>query len=603
MKNLILLTAVVLCTSVAAADWREDVAAIHGELDGLIAKEQGLSDVQRLQRFYELSYDLMMLEYPGFATALGDPRGQDRLTDLSQDGVHRRRRASKNGLALLESIDRSALPEAERVNYDLLRDTVQRQVDGLRFPQELLQMTQMSGPQQDLSRLLAVMPNASAAQLQNQIARMEALPAYIDQSIVLLRNGLEAGVTPPKITLRDVPQQIRNQLVDDAAQSPLLAGFAEMPATVDPLQAEALRQQAAEAYRKHVVPAYERLLEFTETEYLPGARESIAARDLPDGEAWYAHNVAVRTTTDFTPQQIHDIGLAEVSRIRGEMEAVIQSTGFEGSFEDFLTFLRTDPRFYHSSAEDLMREYRDIAKRADPELTRLFGVLPRTPYGVIEVPDYAAPSQTTAYYQRGSLKAGRPGYFFANTYALDTRPRWEMEALTLHEAVPGHHLQIAIQQELEDLPWFRQNPSYTAFIEGWGLYSESLGEEMGFYKDPYSKFGQLTYEMWRAIRLVVDTGMHYLGWSRQQAIDFFKENAGKSEHDIVVEIDRYIVWPGQALAYKIGELKIKELRAWATEALGDNFDIRAFHDEVLGKGAVPLSVLEANIRAWVEEQL
>jgi uncharacterized protein (DUF885 family) len=476
-------------------------------------------------------------------------------------------------------------------------------VDGLRFPQELLQMTQMSGPQQDLSRLLAVMPNASAAQLQNQIARMEALPAYIDQSIVLLRNGLEAGVTPPKITLRDVPQQIRNQLVDDAAQSPLLAGFAEMPATVDPLQAEALRQQAAEAYRKHVVPAYERLLEFTETEYLPGARESIAARDLPDGEAWYAHNVAVRTTTDFTPQQIHDIGLAEVSRIRGEMEAVIQSTGFEGSFEDFLTFLRTDPRFYHSSAEDLMREYRDIAKRADPELTRLFGVLPRTPYGVIEVPDYAAPSQTTAYYQRGSLKAGRPGYFFANTYALDTRPRWEMEALTLHEAVPGHHLQIAIQQELEDLPWFRQNPSYTAFIEGWGLYSESLGEEMGFYKDPYSKFGQLTYEMWRAIRLVVDTGMHYLGWSRQQAIDFFKENAGKSEHDIVVEIDRYIVWPGQALAYKIGELKIKELRAWATEALGDNFDIRAFHDEVLGKGAVPLSVLEANIRAWVEEQL
>jgi uncharacterized protein (DUF885 family) len=603
MKYLILLAALVLCTSVAAADWREDVAAIHGELDGLIAKEQGLSDVQRLQRFYELSYDLMMLEYPGFATALGDPRGQDRLTDLSQDGVHRRRRASKNGLALLESIDRSALPEAERVNYDLLRDTVQRQVDGLRFPQELLQMTQMSGPQQDLSRLLAVMPNASAAQLQNQIARMEALPAYIDQSIVLLRNGLEAGVTPPKITLRDVPQQIRNQLVDDAAQSPLLAGFAEMPATVDPLQAEALRQQAAEAYRKHVVPAYERLLEFTETEYLPGARESIAARDLPDGEAWYAHNVAVRTTTDFTPQQIHDIGLAEVSRIRGEMEAVIQSTGFEGSFEDFLTFLRTDPRFYHSSAEDLMREYRDIAKRADPELTRLFGVLPRTPYGVIEVPDYAAPSQTTAYYQRGSLKAGRPGYFFANTYALDTRPRWEMEALTLHEAVPGHHLQIAIQQELEDLPWFRQTPSYTAFIEGWGLYSESLGEEMGFYKDPYSKFGQLTYEMWRAIRLAGDTGMHDLGWSRQQAIDFFKENAGKSEHDIVVEIDRYIVWPGQALAYKIGELKIKELRAWATEALGDNFDIRAFHDEVLGKGAVPLSVLEANIRAWVEEQL
>ena len=308
------------------------------------------------------------------------------------------------------------------------------------------------------------------------------------------------------------------------------------------------------------------------------------------------------TTTAMSAEQIHEIGLAEVKRLRAEMDVVIESTGFEGGFEAFLQFIRTDPRFYHTSADDLMREYRDIAKRADPQLTRLFGTLPRTPYGVIEVPDYAAPSQTTAYYQPGSLEAGRPGYFFANTYALETRPRWEMEALTLHEAVPGHHLQIAIQQELQNLPWFRQTPIYTAYIEGWGLYSESLGEEMGFYRDPYSKFGQLTYEMWRAIRLVVDTGMHQLGWSRQQAIDYFKANAGKSEHDIVVEIDRYIVWPGQALAYKIGELKIKELRAHAEQALGDRFDIRAFHDEVLGKGAVPLNVLEANIKAWVEAQ-
>jgi uncharacterized protein (DUF885 family) len=591
-----------LMPGTGAADWLEDAKALGDEIRGLTANAEGLSDEQRLQRFYTLSYDLAMLEYPEFATALGDPRGQDRLTDLSQDGVQRRRQATRASLALLESIDRSSLPESERVNYELLLDTVQRQVSGLRFPQELLQMNQMGGPQQDLSSLLAMMPGATAAQLRNQIARMEALPAYVDQSIVLMRNGLEAGITPPKITLRDVPQQIRNQLVDDASQSPLLQGFARIPPTVDPLQADALRQRAEEVYRSRVAPAYERLLEFTENEYLPGARESIAARDLPDGEAWYAHNVAVRTTTDLTPKQIHDIGLAEVARIRSEMEAIIASTGFEGSFEEFLAFLRTDPRFYHTKAEDLMSEYRDIAKRADPELTKLFGVLPRTPYGVIEVPDYAAPSQTTAYYQRGSLKAGRPGYFFANTYALDTRPRWEMEALTLHEAVPGHHLQIAIQQELEGLPWFRQNPSYTAFVEGWGLYSESLGEEMGFYRDPYSKFGQLTYEMWRAIRLVVDTGMHQLGWSRQQAIDFFKENAGKSEHDIVVEVDRYIVWPGQALAYKIGELKIKELRAFATEALGEKFDIRGFHDEVLGKGAVPLSVLEANIRAWVDAQ-
>jgi len=585
-----------------AADWLDDVNAIQEEINALRQNAQGLTDLQRLQRYYELSYDLTVLENPDFATWLGDPRGQDRLEDLSKEAVARRRNATRESLALIESIDRSALPEQEQVNYDLLRDTLQRRVEGLQFPQELLQMNQMSGPQQDFADLLSMMPASGAGELENQIARMAALPAYVDQSIALMREGIEAGVTPPKITLRDVPQQVRNQLVDDAMQSPLLRGFADIPDTVDPLQAESLRQRAVALYSEQVVPAYERLLEFTESEYLPAARESIAARDLPNGAAWYQYRVASMTTTDLTPPQIHEIGLSEVKRIRAEMDAIIESTEFEGTFEEFLHFLRTDPQFYHTTAEGLMREYRDIAKRADPELTKLFGILPRTPYGVIEVPKYAAPSQTTADYQPGSLKAGRPGYFFANTYALETRPRWEMEALTVHEAVPGHHLQIAIQQELEDMPWFRQTPLYTAFVEGWGLYSESLGKEMGFYKDPYSKFGQLTYEMWRAIRLVVDTGMHYLGWSRQQAIDYFKANAGKSEHDIIVEIDRYIVWPGQALAYKIGELKIKELRAHAEQTLGERFDIRAFHDEVLGKGAVPLNVLEANVRAWVQRQ-
>jgi len=600
MKHIIIIIAAFLVLPLQLhADWLEDVNAIHAEIQSLTSNEQGLKDEQCLQRYYELSYDLAMLESPGFATYKGDPRGQDRLGDFSAAGVERRQQADRDSLALIKSINRSALSEAEWVNYDLLLDDLERDVKSQRFPSQYLPMNQMGGPQQNAARLLAMMPNDRAEQLENQIARMEVFPKYVDQNIALMRKGLEQGVTPPKITLREVPQQIRNQLVDDASESPLLRGFVDIPATVDPLVAETLRNRAQEVYRQQVVPAYERLLEFTEDEYLPAARESIAARDLPDGEAWYTNNVAMSTTTDLTPQQIHDIGLLEVKRIRADMEVIIESTGFEGSFAEFLEFLRTDPQFFHTTADGLMREYRDIAKRADPELTRLFGILPRTPYGVIEVPDYAAKSTTTAYYQAGSLQAGRPGYYFANTYALDTRPRWEMEALTLHEAVPGHHLQISIQQELEGLPWFRQNPSYTAFVEGWGLYSESLGEEMGFYTDPYSKFGQLTYEMWRAIRLVVDTGMHYLGWSRQQAIDFFKENAGKSEHDIVVEIDRYIVWPGQALAYKIGELKIKELRAYAEEQLGDDFDIRAFHDEVLGRGAVPLSVLDANVRAWV----
>jgi uncharacterized protein (DUF885 family) len=604
MKNIIYVLVMFLCLSAnLQAEWLEEVNAIHAKVRAMTVNPEGLSDEQRLERFYTLSYDWIMLESPGFATYKGDPRGQDRLGDFSAEGIERRRQADRDALAFLDSIDRDALSTAQRDNYDLLRDTLERDVNSQRFPVHYMQMTQMNGPQQDLASLLAMMPNAKPDQLENQIARMEAFPRYIEENIALLTAGMEKGVTPPAITLRDVPQQIRNQLVDDASKSPLLKGFVEVPATVDPLQAESLRKRAEQVYSQQVVPAYEKLLEFTENTYLPGARKTIAARDLPDGEAWYQNNVALMTTTDLTPQQIHEIGLAEVSRIRGEMDTIIESTGFEGSFEEFLYFLRTDPQFYHTSAEDLMREYRDISKRADPELTKLFGILPRTPYGVIEVPEYAAKSTTTAYYQPGSLKAGRPGYYFANTYALDTRPRWEMEALSLHEAVPGHHLQIAIQQELEGLPWFRQTPSYTAFVEGWGLYSESLGEEMGFYKDPYSKFGQLTYEMWRAIRLVVDTGMHYLGWSRQQAIDFFKENAGKTEHDIVVEIDRYIVWPGQALAYKIGELKIKELRAYAEQQLGDQFDIRAFHDEVLGRGAIPLSVLDANIRAWVDDQM
>ncbi|MGH9362417.1 MAG: DUF885 domain-containing protein, partial [Thermoanaerobaculia bacterium] len=380
---------------------------------------------------------------------------------------------------------------------------------------------------------------------------------------------------------------------------PLLEAFKELPESIPAAEQERLRREAAEAYRTRVRPAYEKLHDYLVKTYIPGCREAIGMNALPDGQAWYAFNAKQSTTTDLTPQQIHELGLSEVERIRAEMDKVIAASGFKGSFQEFLAFLRTDPQFFFQKPEDLIAAYRDVAKRADPELIKLFGKLPRLPYGVVPVPAYAEKSQTTAYYNAGSLDAGRPGYFYANTYDLKSRPKWEMEALTLHEAVPGHHLQIAIAQELEDVPEWRRYQGYTAFVEGWGLYAESLGEEMGFYKDPYSKFGQLTYEIWRAIRLVVDTGMHSLGWSRQQAIDYFKQNAGKAEHDITVEVDRYIVWPGQALAYKIGELKIKELRAQAEKALGPKFDRRAFHDQVLGNGAVPLAVLEANIDEWI----
>jgi uncharacterized protein (DUF885 family) len=418
-----------------------------------------------------------------------------------------------------------------------------------------------------------------------------------------MEKGLAQKWTPPKITLRDVPGQVEAQVVADPLKSPMLAAFAAFPASIPESDRPALVGRASDAYKQAVAPAFTKLHAFLVNRYLPACRETTAANALPDGQALYAYNVRWHTTTSKTPKEIHEIGLAEVKRIRGEMDAVIAASGFKGGWDRFLVFLRTDPRFYFKDAASLLTAYRDVAKRADPQLAHLFGRLPQTPYGVQPVPDAIAPSQTTAYYDQGSLVAGRPANMFANTYKLDARPQWEMEALTLHEAVPGHHIQIALAQELQGLPEFRKHSSYTAFVEGWALYAESLGPEMGFYKDPYSKFGQLTYEMWRAVRLVVDTGLHSMGWTREQAIDFFKTNAAKTEQDIIVEVDRYIVWPGQALGYKMGQLKIRELRQKAEQQLRDGFDVRGFHDTVLGQGAVPLDVLEKQVDGWIASKM
>jgi uncharacterized protein (DUF885 family) len=442
-------------------------------------------------------------------------------------------------------------------------------------------------------------PHAKIHDYENILARLRAVPALLDQTTVLLSAGLAEGITPPRITLRDVPDQVKSQMEPDPARNPLLSPFFSFPADFSESDKSRLKAEAVKALSEAVIPAFTRFHEFLVKNYIPGARDGIGCSALPDGKEWYAYNVRTSTTTSMTPQQIHELGISEVKRIRGEMDKLIEQTGFKGSFADFCKFLRTDPRFYYTNADSLVSAYREIVKRADPQLAHLFGKLPRLPYGVKVVPSYAEKSQTTAYYQQGSPQAGRPGWYFVNTYALNMRPKWEMEALSLHESVPGHHLQIALAQEMEDMPEFRKNAGYTAYVEGWGLYSESLGTEMGFYTDPYMKFGQLTYEMWRAVRLVVDTGMHSMGWSRQQAIDYFMSNASKTEQDVIVEIDRYIVWPGQALAYKIGELKLKELRAYATRELGPAFDIRGFHDQVLDSGPLPLEILEKRIRAWV----
>jgi uncharacterized protein (DUF885 family) len=404
------------------------------------------------------------------------------------------------------------------------------------------------------------------------------------------------------VPLREVPAAMQAQIHDAPEKSAHWKPFEKFPDGVPEAEREALRAEGRQRIAGAVIPAYRRLYEYFTTKYLPAARKEVGAWSLPDGPAFYAHEVRRYTTTEKTAEEIHRIGLDEVARIRKEMEAIIREVKFQGSFDEFTHFLRTDPRFYYKSAEDLLEGYRDICKRVDAALPRLFWTLPRLPYGVIPTPDFEAPTSTTAYYREGSQEAARPGYFVANTYKLETRPKYEMEALAIHEAVPGHHLQIALAQELEGLPKFRRHGGFTAFVEGWGLYSESLGVEMGFYTDPYSKFGQLTYEMWRAVRLVVDTGMHAMKWDRQRAIDFMKSNTAKTEHDIAVEIDRYIVWPGQALAYKIGELKIKELRARAARELGEKFDVRRFHDAVLLAGALPLDVLEKWVHAWIAEQ-
>jgi uncharacterized protein (DUF885 family) len=571
-------------------------------LNGVIASRGQKTDTVRLTALFAAYWDFQLADSPELATAIGHPGFNGRWSDLSPAAYAHRRELAAQVVEAAESIDATRLVPAEQVNYDLFLRRVRLEKEGAGFPAELMQISQLSGVQQFVPDLLSTTPARTLADYEDLLSRLHGVPRLIDQTLALLQSGLAAGVTPPRITLRDVPGQVSALLVDDPAASPMLEAFKSFPATFSQADGERLRRAAHAAYRDEVKPAFTKLRDYLVSTYVPHARESIAMSALPNGAAWYAYNVKVTTTTDRTPAQIHELGLAEVKRIRAAMDQLIASTGFTGGFADFQKFLRTDPRFFFDRPEDLLVAYRDICKRIDPELIKIFGKLPRLPYGVLPVPAYSEKSQTTAYYSGGSLAAGKAGTFYANTYDLKSRPKWEMEALTLHEAVPGHHLQLSLAEEVEGVPAWRRYDFYTAYVEGWGLYAESLGGELGLYKDPYSKFGQLTYEVWRAIRLVVDTGIHAMGWSREQAIEYFKANAAKTDHDITVEVDRYIVSPGQALAYKLGELKIKELRADAERRLGAHFDERAFHDAVLAKGAMPLDVLDRRMRAWTEEQ-
>jgi uncharacterized protein (DUF885 family) len=569
---------------------------------------------RKLRAFLDADWQRWMQEYPAIATQFGYPGQNDRWTDDSAAGIAQRKKHLADSLVTLKVIHRTDLPAGEQLSFDLYFELLETANEGLQYgddpfpfrnvvPRNLwMPLTQMGGVQQEAPETLAMQPHETVADYEAILARLTALPAAVDQQLALLQDGRKRGYTPPKIALRDVPKQIADLTPADPLASALLQPFTEFPPNFPDADRARLTERAKSIYTASITPAFHKLHDYVASVYLPACRDTIAATVLPNGAAAYAFHVGWQTTTNLTPQQIHEIGLSEVKRIRAEMDKVIASTKFQGSFHEFTEFLRTDARFYYENADDLVNGYRIIAKRIDPGLAHLFGKLPRLPYGVCLIPDFKAPSQTTAYYQPGSPQAGRPGCYFVNTYNLHARPKYEMEALSLHEAVPGHHLQISLAQEMEHTPEFRKHVGYSAFVEGWALYSEGLGEDVGLYTDPYSKFGQLSYEMWRAVRLVVDTGMHSMNWTREQAIQFFKDNTGKTDQDITVEVDRYIVWPGQALAYKLGQLKIGELRAESERRLGDKFNIRTFHDAVLEQGAVPLSLLEPHIKHWIETQ-
>ncbi len=555
-----------------------------------------------LHKLFDSEWDYQMEEYPTWASRLGDRRWNHLWEDRSLEAVAKRPRHNIEVLARLRSIDRNILSPSDQLDYDLFEKEYQNEIEGHQFGWYLMPLNQHGGIQ-TANELADALPFDTLKDYDDWLARLRAFPDYMDQTIALMREGVNNRIILPRVVLQRIPSQIDHQIVDDPRQSRFYKPFAHFPPAISEPERKERALEAEKAIAQFVVPAFGRLKQFFLDSYLPAARDEDGIWQLPRGEAMYRFAVRDYTTTNMTPEEIHDIGLTEVKRIRAEMQAVIDRSGYKGSFHEFVSFLKSDPQFYYKAPEDLLQAYRSLTRRIDPLLVKLFRTLPRMPYGVEPIPDNVAPDATTAYYRLPAADGSRAGTFFVNLYKPETRPKYEMMALSLHEAVPGHHLQIALAMEQADLPNFRRYGGYTAFIEGWGLYAESLGEEMGLYGDPYSKFGQLTYEIWRAARLVVDTGLHALRWDRQKAIDFCLENTARPELDIVNEVDRYIAMPGQALAYKIGQLRIAAIRARVRKIMGSRFDIRAFHDELLKDGALPLDVLETKMVQWVANQI
>ena len=554
-----------------------------------------------LHALFAEEWERGLRESPEDASYSGDRRYNDRWTDFSPTAIAARQAADRAALEKLQAVDRDRLSASDQLDFDTFQWQLQRSVERQRFDEQLQPIGHQGGPQ-TADGIAEVLPFATARDYRDWLKRLKALPVALEQVTALMRAGIEKGSMPPRILMQRVPAQIAGQVVDDPEQSGFYKPFLKMPDSIPAAERAELQEQARRVIAGDVVPAYRDLQRFFNDEYLPRTRDSIAASDLPNGRAYYDFLAGYYTTTELTADEIHDVGLREVARIRAEMEKVKARTGFEGSLAEFFTFLRTDPKFFHKTSEDLLTAYRALSKRMDPELVKVFKTIPRLPYGVRPIPDSIAADTTTAYYQPGATDGTRPGYYYVNLYKPEMRPIWEMVPLSLHEAVPGHHFQFARGLELPDAPMFRRTAYFVAYGEGWGLYAEQLGFEMGLYEDPYDHFGQLTYEMWRAVRLVVDTGMHAKGWSRDRAIAYFKDNAPKTDQDIVNEVDRYIGTPAQALAYKIGQIRISGMRARASSELGERFDLREFNDAVLETGSVPLQALERHIDAWIVAQ-
>ncbi len=578
------------------------MALVFGSPAPIPAQPLSPEDAQlQLELLMDQEWDRAMRENPTWASSLGDSRYDDRWDDSSFAAIEASHEADREVLKLLDQIPVDSLSPTDRINYRLFRRKYEQRIAGHKFQWYLVPLNQRGGIQ-DAGDLADSLSFDKVADYENWLRRMRSFPEHMQQTIELMRRGAAEKVIHSRIVMQRLPAQIDRQITDDPRTHLFFKPFRSYPGTISAADRERLTAEAERLVRDVIVPEYRKFKTFFETEYLPACHPEVGVWQVPQGAELYAHCCREYTTTELTPDEIHQIGLDEVARIRKEMEAIVAEVGWQGTFGEFLEHLRTDPQFYYEHPNDLLEAYRAICKKVDPQLVKLFRVLPRMPYGVEPIPEHIAPDTTTAYYRRPAADGSRAGTYFVNLYRPEVRPKYEIEALSLHEAVPGHHLQIALQQELDDLPAFRRYSGYTAYVEGWALYAERLGDDLGLYQDPYSRFGQLTYEMWRAIRLVVDTGIHHQRWTRQQAIDLFTEHTAKTLLDIENEVDRYIAWPGQALAYKIGELKVRELRQRAEERLGERFDVREFHDVILRNGAVTLDVLDGIVNEWLDDR-